>query len=312
MRICSLVPGATEVVVGLGFRDALVGISHECDYPESVRGIPVLVHPVVDSETGDSAGIDRQVKALASSKQSLYRLDERALFEAKPDVIVTQDICHVCAVTPNELERAIGSLPHRPRVLTLGPQSLSDVIEDVERIGAALSADARGKDLARALRSRVAAVRAEASGRPSPGVACLEWLNPLYIGGHWVPEIVHIAGGHDVLGRSGQPSREVTMADVRAAAPDIVTFMPCGFSLERTVSELTALHRSDPAGWRSLTSSTKTYAVDAGSYFSRPGPRLVDGLELMADICAGRVQAGRRSDRVRDLTGSAFLTDQHL
>ena len=312
MRICSLVPGATEVVVGLGFADALVGISHECDYPETVRGVPVLVHPIVDSESGDSAGIDRQVKTLASSGQSLYRVDERALYDANPDVIVTQDICHVCAVTPNELERAIGSLRHRPRLLTLAPQSLADVIDDVERIGAALGAEARGRDLAHALRSRVDAVRAKATGRPSPGVACLEWLNPLYIAGHWVPEIVHIAGGHDVLGRSGQPSREVTMEDVRAAAPDIVTFMPCGFSLERTVSELTALQRSDPAAWRSLMFAPKTYAVDAGSYFSRPGPRLVDGLELMADICAGRVQAGRHSEGVRDLTGNAPPTGQDV
>ena len=311
MRICSLVPGATEVVVGLGFADALVGISHECDYPETIRGIPVLVRPVVDSETGTSAGIDRQVKALASSGQSLYQVDERALFEARPDVIVMQDMCHVCAVTPNQVERAISSLAQRPRLVTLAPQSLADVIDDVERIGAALGADARGRDLAHALRSRVAAVRAEAAGRPSPRVACLEWLNPLYIGGHWVPEIVHIAGGHDVLGRSGQPSREVTMEDVRAAAPDIVTFMPCGFSLARTISELTVLQRSDPA-WRALISAPKRYAVDAGSYFSRPGPRLVDGLELMADICAGRVQAGRLSDRVRDLTGTASPIGQDI
>jgi iron complex transport system substrate-binding protein len=265
----------------------------------------VLVHPVVDSGTGTSAGIDRQVKALASSGQSLYRVDERALYDAKPDVIVTQDMCHVCAVTPNELERAIDSLPHRPQLLTLAPQSLADVIDDVERIGAALGADARGRELARSLRNRVDAVRAQATGRPSPGVACLEWLNPLYIGGHWVPEIVDIAGGRDVLGRSGQPSREVRMEDVQAAAPEIVIFMPCGFSLERTVSELTALQRSDPDRWRSLMSASKTYAVDAGSYFSRPGPRLVDGLELMADICAGRVQAGRGSDRVRGLRGNA-------
>ena len=312
MRICSLVPGATEVVVGLGFADALVGISHECDYPETLRGIPVLVHPVVDSETDSSAGIDRQVKELASSGQSLYRVDERALIDAKPDVIVTQDMCHVCAVTPNELNRAIGCLPHPPQLLTLAPQSLNDVIDDVERIAAALGAEARGRDLAHSLRSRVAAVQAQATGRPCPRIACLEWLQPLYIGGHWVPEIVQLAGGYDVLGTSGQPSREVTMEDLRAAAPDIIIFMPCGFSLPRTVSELRALHRSDPASWRPLLSSATTYAVDAGSYFSRPGPRLVDGLELMADICAGRVQAGRRSDQVHDLTGGASLTGQDV
>jgi iron complex transport system substrate-binding protein len=312
MRVCSLVPGATEVVAGLGLADALVGISHECDYPETVRGIPVLVRPVVDSESDSSAGIDRQVKALVSSGQSLYRVDERALIDAEPDVIVMQDMCHVCAVTPNELTRVIRSLRRRPRVLTLAPHSLNDVIDDVERIGAALGAEARARDLAYSLRSRVATVLAQAIGRPRPRVTCLEWLQPFYIGGHWVPEMVQVAGGHDVLGATGQPSREVTMEDVRAAAPTIVIFMPCGFSLARTLFELTALHRSDPSSWNTLMSTPKTYAVDAGSYFSRPGPRLVDGLELMAEICAGRVQAGRRSDQVRDLAGDISLTDQDI
>jgi iron complex transport system substrate-binding protein len=308
MRICSLVPGATETAVLLGFADSLVGISHECDYPEAVRHVPVMVEPVVDSGAGSSAVIDEQVKALASSGEALYRVNEQALAEARPDLILTQDVCHVCAVTPDAVQRAIGSLPHRPQLLTLAPQSLADVVSDVERIGTALGAESRGKDLARSLRSRIAAVRQRAAGRSRPRVACLEWLAPLYVGGHWVPEIVEIAGGLDVLGTPGRPSRQVTVEAVGAAAPDIVVLMPCGFSVSRTVAELRTVCRTDAALSRLLTSAPKTFAVDAGSYFSRPGPRLIDGLEVMADICVGSGGVNRSADTIVNLTGNISVT----
>lgn len=308
MRICSLVPGATEVVVMLGFAEALVGISHECDYPEEVRRVPVMVQPVVDSDGIGSAEIDLHVKALMSSGRSLYRVDERALAEARPDIILAQAVCDVCAVTPNDLEQTMRSLPHRPHLLTLAPRSLADVIDDVERIGAALGVASEGKDLARSLRSRIAAVRGRSTSWSRPRVACLEWLSPIYVGGHWVPEMVDAAGGHDVLGQAGQPSRQVTIDEVHAAAPDIITLMPCGFSPARTISELTVLCRMEPACSRLLSSASKTYVVDAGSYFSRPGPRLVDGVELLADICAGNLSSSRASDSVRDLTGKLCLT----
>src|SRR5215467_5138631 len=158
MRICSLVPGATEVVAALGLADSLVGISHECDYPSAIRGVRVMVQSAVDSDGTDSDDIDRQVKALTSSGQPLYRVDALALAEARPDIILTQDVCHVCAVTPHELARAMRSLPRRPQLLTLAPHSLTDVIDDVERIGAALGVASRGRDLADALRSRMAAI----------------------------------------------------------------------------------------------------------------------------------------------------------
>jgi iron complex transport system substrate-binding protein len=308
MRICSLVPGATEIVVLLGFADSLVGISHECDYPEAVRKVPVMITPVVDSGARTSAEIDEQVKALASTGQPLYRVDEGALAEARPDLILTQDVCHVCAVTPDTLLRAIGSLPHRPQLLTVAPQSLNDVIDDVERIGTALGAESRGRDLARSLRSRIAAVRDKAAGRSRPRVACLEWLAPLYVGGHWVPEMVDLAGGLDALGTPGQPSRQVSMEALSAAAPEVAVLMPCGFSVSRTVAEVTAVCRTDPALSRCLTSVPKTFAVDAGSYFSRPGPRLIDGLELMADICGGCGTSTRSADTIVDLTGNFCLT----
>ncbi len=313
MRICSLVPGATEVVVLLGLADSLVGISHECDYPETVRDVPVIVHPVVDSDVKGSAEIDEEVKALASSGQPLYRVDEQVLANTRPDVILTQDVCHVCAVTPDLLQQAIESLDHRPQTLTLAPHSLHDVIDDIERIGAALDAESRARDLVRSLRNRIAAVRERAAGRSKPRIVCLEWLTPLYVGGHWVPEIVDMAGGRDVLGRPGQPSRQVSMEEIRAAAPDIIILMPCGFSLSRTVAELATVCRTDPALSHWLTSAPKMYAVDAGSYFSRPGPRLVDGLELMADICGGGLTGSNRSAQtVLDLSGHPDLRGNAL
>jgi iron complex transport system substrate-binding protein len=311
MRICSLVPGATEIVALLGFGDALVGISHECDYPASLRGVPVVVQPVIDSGATSSDEIDQQVKALASSGRPLYRVDVQALAEARPDLILTQDVCHVCAVTPGELEQAIRSLPYRPQILTLAPQSLDDVIDDVERIGAALGVASLGRDLCQSLRSRIAAVRSTAAGRSRPRVACLEWLTPLYVGGHWVPDIVETAGGQDVLGEARRPSRQVTLEEVRAGAPEIVVLMPCGFSLSRTVAELTALCRTDAACSDFLQSASRTYAVDAGSYFSRPGPRLVDGLELMAEICGG-MEHSNPSDSVLNLTGHGCLAGHSL
>ena len=174
MRICSLVPGATEIVAALGLADSLVGISHECDYPAAVRGVRVMVHPAVDSDGTDSADIDRQVKSLTSSGQPLYRVDELALAEARPDIILTQDVCHVCAVTPHELSRAMRLLPQRPQILTLAPRSLTDIIDDVERIAAALGVASRGRDLAEVLRSRLAAIRNRSKRQSRPRVVCLE------------------------------------------------------------------------------------------------------------------------------------------
>jgi iron complex transport system substrate-binding protein len=296
----------------LGFADALVGISHECDYPAAIRGVPIMVHPVVDSDTANSAEIDQQVKALASSGHPLYRVDHQALADARPDIILTQDVCHVCAITPHDLERALRSLPRAPKLLTLAPQSLTAVIDDVERIGGALGAASRAQDLARSLRSRVSAVRNRAAEGPRPRIVCLEWLTPFYIGGHWIPEMVEAAGGQDLLGEIGQPSRQVTIDEVRAAAPEIVMLMPCGFSLSRTISELTSLCRTDAAVSGLLMSVPKLYAVDAGAYFSRPGPRLVDGLELMANVCSGRECSRQSADGLLDLKRHPCLTGQFV
>ena len=285
MRICSLLPGATEVVAALDLADQLVGISHECDFPTSVRQVPVMIEPLVGKDGGSGGEIDREVKELVASGQRLYRLNEDAFCRASPDLILTQDLCHVCSVTPDQLTHAIESLQHRPSVLTLSPTTLADMLHDIERIAEAAGVRVKGRALSQELRRRVDLVRAETSKTLSrPRVVCLEWLDPLYVAGHWVPEMVELAGGRNALGSQDAPSHETTWHAVEAARPDVILIMPCGYSVERTVNELKRTRPTGDAWRRACEQWPELYVVDAASYFSRPGPRLVDGLELLATI----------------------------
>jgi iron complex transport system substrate-binding protein len=285
MRICSLLPSATEVIALLGLSHELVGISHECDYPPSVKSVPIMVEPMIPPHGLASADIDRQVSQLVASGQRLYRLKDHLLGQVQPDLILSQDLCHVCAVTPDQLHDALRSMPHQPTVLTLNPCTVQDVIDDVVRIGDAAGRSVEGHRLAAHLRGRLEAIRTRVQGLSQrPRVACIEWLSPLYVAGHWVPEMVQLAGGQDVLAQPGSPSRVVTWNEVLAAAPDILIVMPCGFSVERTHTELLQLIQQ-PGQWQlSPALAEHTYLVDASSYFSRPGPRLIDGIELLAAI----------------------------
>lgn len=286
MRICSLLPGATEVVAALGAAGELVGISHECDYPPDVRHAPVLVRPVLDSDRSSSPDIDQQVRQAAKTGQAHYHLDQALLAQAAPDLVITQDLCHVCAITPDQLHEAMRHLPTAPRLLTLNPGSLEEVLNDVERIGQAIGRLQAGHDLAVRLRARLETVRLEVSrsGQPRPKVVCLEWLEPLYVGGHWVPEMVARAGGRDMLGTAGARSVQVTWEQVLEAAPDVLLLMPCSFSAERTLREV-GLVTSRP-GWDRLPAlrQGRVFAVDSSSFFSRPSPRLVEGVELLAAL----------------------------
>ena len=285
MKICSLLPSATEVIALLGLSDELVGISHECDYPPSIKHVPVMVEPMIPSHGLASDDIDRQVRQLVASGQRLYRLNDHLLREAQPDLILSQDLCHVCAVTPDQLHNALCSMSRQPTVLTLNPSTIHDVIDDVVRIGDAAGRSAEGHRLATQLRDRLEAIRTRVQDiSHRPRVVCIEWLSPLYVAGHWVPEMVQLAGGHDVLAQPGSPSRVVTWDDIMAAAPDVLIVMPCGFSVERTHTELSQLLQQ-PDQWRlSQNLAQRTFLVDASSYFSRPGPRLIDGIELLAAI----------------------------
>ena len=285
MRICSLLPSATEVIAALGLCDELVGISHECDYPPSIRHLPIMVEPVIPPHGLASADIDRQVHQLVASGQRLYRLNDELLRQVRPELILSQDLCHVCAITPDQLQKAIDSMPRQPTVLTLNPSTILDVIDDVVRIGDAAGRSTEGHQLAAHLYDRLDAVhRRLQTVSHRPRVVCIEWLSPLYVAGHWVPEMVQRAGGQDVLAEPGSPSRVVTWNEILAAAPDVLLIMPCGFSVETTHAELLKLMQ-DPDQWQlSPALAAHTYLVDASSYFSRPGPRLIDGIELLAAI----------------------------
>ncbi len=290
MRICSLLPGATEVVAALGLADDLVGISHECDYPPEVRRKPVLVRAAIDADGTASPEIDQQVRKAVQAGQDLYELDEVLFARVEPDLVIAQDLCHVCAITPSRLQRAIATMRKAPTLLTLNPTTFDQILNDVERIGHATGKEAEAHALTANLRARLEGIRERIShagdwGAGHPTVACLEWLDPLYAAGHWVPEMVSLAGGVDVLGAAGAPSQRVTWEQVRNAAPDVLVLMPCGFSVNRTLREWECL--THHPGWHSLPSvqNGRVFVVDASAYFSRPGPRLVDGVVLLAALC---------------------------
>ena len=285
MRICSLVPGATEVVAALGLEDHLIGISHECDFPPSLAHVPVMVRARVESRSLSSAQIDAQVGTLLSTGEGLYELDEPRLLAAKPELLIAQDLCDVCAITPTQLAQVLRELSPPPRMITLNPRRLDDILRDVAALGAALEREEAGAQLAARLRGRLDAVRKTVSAESArPRVACLEWLAPLYTAGHWVPDMVEAAGGIDALAKAGATSHKIDWDTLAASAPDVIVLMPCGFTIPRTRTELAAV--TEHPQWKHLPAVQRgeVYLVDALSYFSRPGPRLIDGVEQLAAI----------------------------
>ena len=299
MHICSLLPGATEIVAALGLADDLVAISHECDYPPEIRPKPVIIRSVVDPEKTSSPNIDRQVREALRNGQGLYRIDESLLRRLDPDLIITQGLCDVCAVTPTEVHRALAGLGRTPLVLSLDSTNLESVLRDIEAIGIATGREAQARRLVEELNGRLAKVQALVQREPRRRVACIEWLEPLYCAGHWVPEMVTLAGGVDLLATAGAPSTKVSWEQVRDSQPDVLVLMPCGFSIERTLSELDRL--TSRPGWDDLPAvrTESVYAVEGPAYFNRSGPRLVDGVELLAALffphCFGnRIPEGAR------------------
>jgi iron complex transport system substrate-binding protein len=285
MRICSFLPGATEIVFGLGLGDQIVGVTHECDYPLAAKNKPVIVRSRIDTSGATGLEIDRQVRETLSGGKGLYTIDAGALAKAAPDVILTQALCDVCALDYSEVVKAAHALPHPPQVLSLNPHSLEDVLDDISRIGKATEREREAQALVILLRSRIAAVSGRAAQAAfRPRVACLEWFDPLYAAGHWVPEMVALAGGRDILGRMKEPSVKFEWRQLLELEPEALILMACGFDLPCTRSEAALLTRL--AGWNELPAvrMRNVFAVDGSSYFSRPGPRLVDGLEFLAQI----------------------------
>jgi iron complex transport system substrate-binding protein len=282
LRIVSLLPSATEILFAIGAGDQVVGVTHECDYPDGARALPKVTANAVIGDGERSAEIDRHIHAARHAGSSIYRLDESALRELQPDLIVTQELCDVCAVAYGEVQRAVRRLPGEVPVLSLEPRSLEEICASVEEVGAATGCVDGADRLAAAMRDTIARVAALAAPEPAPRVACIEWTEPIMVGGHWVPEMVRIAGGLDPLGIPGEPSRYAGWDEVIDAHPDVMVLMPCGYDLDRTLELVPEVSARPGFDALSSTRSGRVVAVDGSAYFNRPGPRITHGLEILA------------------------------
>ncbi len=285
MRIVTLLASATEIVSALGFKDSLVARSHECDFPTDVRALPFCTEPKIDV-SGNSHDIDQRVKAVVRDGLSVYRVDSDALKGYEPDVIVTQSQCEVCAVSEKDVLAATCDwLENRPRIVTLKPDALADIWSDIARVADALDAPDRGADLIRRLKARMTSVEDEArSMTAKPTVACIEWIDPLMAGGNWMPELVAMAGGENLFGVAGAHSPWMEWADLERANPDVIVILPCGFDIARARKDMPAL--TNRPGWNDLRAvqNGRVCVADGNQYFNRPGPRIAESLEILAEM----------------------------
>lgn len=276
MRIVSLLPSATEMICAVGAEASLVGISHECDFPPAIRDRRVLTQSRIDPH-GTSRAIDEAVREVITNALSIYTVDDAGLAELSPDVIVTQDLCEVCAVSLDDVRAAVARLAHRDdiQLVSLSPTTLADVLGDVSRVADAVGCSARGVVVRTELEQRIAAIAERARG-PRPRVVSLEWIDPLMIGGTWMPELIELGGGEAVGAVAGAPAPTIDAAALADLQPDVIMVKPCGFSLERTLMEREIIERVT-AGL-----AARVYVTDGNQFFNRPGPRLVESLEIMA------------------------------
>jgi iron complex transport system substrate-binding protein len=283
-RVVSLIASATEIVCALGRRDWLVGRSHECDFPPAVVELPRLTEAKFKVE-GSSAEIDARVQQIVRDGLSVYRVDGEALRALAPDVIVTQDHCEVCAVSLADVEAATCTWTGHPvDIVSLRPDSMADVYRDIDRVAAALGAPSQGRSLNTSMQQRLDTVRARLAGRLRPRVAFIEWVEPLMAGGNWMPELIEAAGGDNLFGTAGKRSDWMQWADLVAADPDAVVVAPCGYDLARCLQELPLLEAKP--GWAGLNAvrNGRLYFADGKAYFNRPGPRLADSAEILAEM----------------------------
>jgi iron complex transport system substrate-binding protein len=279
MRIVSLVPSATEMLCALGLRDSVVAVTHECDYPEGIEQLPHLTRSVIPEHLSP-AEIDAAVREHTEKGEAIYELDEELLAELQPDLIVTQALCEVCAVSFDDVSAVAKRLPSQPKVVSLDPSTMGEVMGDVRTLAQATESKDAGVDLIRALADRLDRVKVAVHHEDvRPRLLALEWLDPPFIGGHWVPQMIELAGGEDAMGLPGERSRQVSWDELEASQPDIVVSMPCGYYAERAAHEVMQQRERI-----ARLGAGQVFAVDAAAYFSRPGPRLVDGVELLAHI----------------------------
>ena len=285
-RIVTMIASATEIVCVLGLEGDLVARSHECDWPARVKRLPVCTAPRFDVH-GSSLEIDERVKSLLEQALSIYRVDAEMLRKLQPDVIVTQSHCEVCAVSEKDVQNALGDwLDGKAKIVSLSPNNLADVWQSIRNVADALGVSPNGEQVLRGLQDRVQRIneRIPPSGE-RPTVACLEWLNPLMAAGNWVPELVELAGGRNLFGHAGKHSPWMTWTELADRDPDVIIAMPCGFALAKTSSEMATLRQQ--TAWRNLKAvrNRRVYVTDGNQFFNRPGPRLVESLEILAEIC---------------------------
>jgi iron complex transport system substrate-binding protein len=284
-RIVSFLPSATEMICALGLADRLAGVTHECDFPPEVRDKPVVVRSALPTERMSQSEVDAAVTERLRNGLSLYQVDERLLQAIAPDLIVTQDLCQVCAPSGNEVAQVLSALPAKPKILWLTPKSLGQIFENLHELGAATGRRRQAEEIIVNGRARLQRIAAQASRLTArPRVFCMEWIDPVYCSGHWVPEMVRIAGGIDELGREGADSVRIPWNDVLHWAPEVLIVMPCGCGLAKAAEHARQLFHYPGSSELPAVRSGRVYAADANSYFARPGPRVVEGTELLAHL----------------------------
>lgn len=284
MRIVSLLPSATDIVCSLGLQDSIVGRTHECDWPPGIEQVPAVTSDALATHELSSADIHAAIGGAVHSGSSIYGLDAEALDRAKPDLIITQELCEVCAVSYEDVTSAARLMEANAKIVSLEPHSIDEILEHVLLIGRLTGAEAQAKAVVSDARARIERVREKCALLDRPRVVCIEWLDPIFVAGHWVPEQVEIAGGEELLGPRGRPSHQVDWEAVVEAAPDVAVLMPCGMPIERTRSELDVV--TSRPGWKELPAvqNERVFVVDASSFFNRPGPRVVRGAEILAAL----------------------------
>ena len=296
MRIVSLLPSATEILFALGLDREIVGVSHECDFPARARTKTVVIHSRIPNDTPPEE-IDRLVQEHVHRGESLYAVDAEVLETLAPDLIITQDLCHVCAASPDDLATTLARFDRRPEVLCLNPQDLRDVWRDILWVGEEALRGPQAEALIAKIGVQLGALEQQLpQSAERPRVAFLEWLQPFYVGGHWVPEMIHVAGGEDVLGKARTPSFRVHLQDIVEAAPEILLIAPCGYSAQRARDEYLSIDL--PEQWNAMPAvrNGRVYALEANSYFSRPGPRLITGMESLAKLLHPAMEVSREAE----------------
>jgi iron complex transport system substrate-binding protein len=285
VKICSLVPGATEIVFALGLGDRVVGVTHECDWPHEATSLPAVTASLIDSDSLSSFEIDRAVSTAVADGRALYAIDEEAWRQIEADVVLVQELCDVCAVSRDDVHNLVRARRLDVETIDVSPTTLAGVLATITALGIRLDEEGAADELTTGMRTRLRRVEAALTeSETAPRVFVCEWLEPPFAAGHWVPDMIAVAGGHDVAAKSGEPSRRLSWSDVAELDPEVIVLAPCGFDLDRTLAEVDpdALRRE--IGETSARREGKVFAVDANAYFSRPGPRLVDGVELLAHL----------------------------